>query len=124
MGNEESVPAMAEDGEVEVQKLRKELKEIKKEKKEMTKKLEDSKKQKEEIKNLKKEKKRIKKKKLEDSERQRTDLEELLQIKTNPYQSSFNQHTEQMGQQCRLLEALQNQTERLHGYFREYEGMF
>ena len=89
----------------------------------MTKKLEKSEKQKEEIKNLKKEKRELTKK-LEDSERQRVDLEELLQIKMEQHQSSSNQHTEQMEQQCRLVEALQNQTECLQGYFRECEGMF
>ena len=118
-------PAMGEDGEVEekVQKLRKELKKRKKEKKELTKKLEESEKQKEEIKNSKKEKRQLTKK-LEDSERQRADLEELLQIKMEQQQSSLNQHTEQIERQCRLVEVLQNQTERLQGYFREYEGMF
>ena len=89
----------------------------------MTKKLEESEKQKEEIKNLKREKGELTKK-LEDSESRRADLEELLQIKTEQHQSSSSQHTEQMEQQCRFVEALQNQTERLHGYFREYEGMF
>ena len=89
----------------------------------MTKKLEESERQREEIKNLKKEKKELTKK-LENSERQRADLEELLQIKTEQHQSSLNQHTEQMERQCRLVEALQNQTERLQGYFGEYEGMF
>ena len=78
----------------------------------MAKKLEENEKQKEEIKNLKKEKKELTKK-LEDSEMgdlQRADLEELLQIKTEQHQSSLNQHTEQIAQQCRLVEALQNQT--------------
>ena len=60
---------------------------------------------------------------MEDSERQRADLEELLQIKTEQHQNSLNQHAEQMEQQCRLVEALQNQAERLQGYFGEYEGM-
>ena len=61
---------------------------------------------------------------MEDSERKRPDLEELLQIKTEHHHSSLSQHTEQMERQCRLVEALQNQTERLQGYFRKYEGMF
>ena len=47
---------------------------------------------------------------MEDSERQRADLEELLQIKIEQHKSSLSQHTEQMEQQCRLVEALQNQT--------------
>ena len=107
MGNEQSVPAMP----------------MKKEKKEMIKKLKESEKQKQEIKNLKKEKRKLTKK-LEDSERQTAGLEKLLQIKTEQNQSSLNQHTEQMEQQFRLVEALQNQTERLQRYFREYQGMF
>ena len=63
-------------------------------------------------------------KKLEDSERQRPDLEELLEIKMEHHQSSLNQHAEQMERQCKLVEALQNQIERLQGYFSEYESMF
>ena len=84
--------------------------------------MEESKKQREDIKNLKKEKAELTKK-LEESERQRADLEQLLQIKMEQYQSSLNQHTEQIKRQCRLVEALQNQTECYQGYFREYEGM-
>ena len=61
---------------------------------------------------------------MEDSERQRTDLEELLQMKTEQHHSSSNQHTEQMERQCKLFEAVQNQTDRLQGCFGEYEGMF
>ena len=60
---------------------------------------------------------------MEDSERQRADLEELLQVKTKQHQSTLNQHTEQMEQQCMLVEALQNQIEHIQGYFGEYEGM-
>ena len=98
MGDEQTVPAMAENVEIkeEVQKLKKELKNIKK--KEMTK-------------NWKR-------------ERKRADLKELLQIKTEPHQSSLNQHTEQMEQQCSLVEAPQIQVERRQEYFDEYEGTF
>ena len=58
MGNEESIPAMAVDIEVEeeVQNLRKELKKLKKKIKKWQKNLEQSEKQREEIKNLKEEK--------------------------------------------------------------------
>ena len=59
---------------------------------------------------------------MEDSERQRADLEELLQVKTKQHQSTLNQHTEQMEQECMLVEALQNQIEHIQGYFGEYEG--
>ena len=98
MGNEQTVPAMAEDVEIkeEVQKLKKELKYIKK---------------------------KIKKsQKLEERERKRADLKELLQIKTEQDQSSLNQHTEQMEWQFRLVEVPQIQAERPQEYFGEYEG--
>ena len=98
MGDEQTVPAMAENVEIkeEVQKLKKELKNIKK--KEMTK-------------NWKR-------------ERKRADLKELLQIKTEQHQSSLNQHAEPMERQCRLVEAPQIQAERPQEYFGEYEGTF
>lgn len=45
-------------------------------------------------------------------------------MKTEQHHSSSNQHTEQMERQCKLFEAVQNQTDRLQGCFGEYEGMF
>ena len=124
MVNKQTVQTMAEDVKVddEVQKLKKELKQKNKKKnknKKMNGKKFGSKRQREEIKNLKLEKNKLSKK-LKDSRRQRAELKELLQIKMEQHRSSLNEHAEQMDWQCRLAQALQNQAERLQGYFGEY----
>ena len=69
----------------------------------MIKKLQESKRQREKIRNLKTKKTKKISKKLEDSESQRADLEELLQIKMELHQNSLNQHAEKMEWQCRLI---------------------